>query len=171
MDHTGVPNATLVQENAKIAELYKQKSVAEQNSVDLAWDMLMDSKYSALQNVIYTNSSELERFRQLVVNVRLSLLVFLHCLLDFSPLTVCIFAPHLQSVMATDIVDKDLKGLRNARWDKAFKDVEEDEDKDVNRKATIVVSIAWALWLALPTIILSILIRGHHSHCTLSSVD
>ena len=69
MDHTGVPNATLVQENAKIAELYKQKSVAEQNSVDLAWDMLMDSKYSALQNVLYTNSSELERFRQLVVNV------------------------------------------------------------------------------------------------------
>ena len=69
VDHTGVPNATLVQENAKIAELYKQKSVAEQNSVDLAWDMLMDPKYSALQNVIYTNSSELERFRQLVVNV------------------------------------------------------------------------------------------------------
>ena len=69
VDHTGVPNATLVQENAKIAELYKQKSVAEQNSVDLAWDMLMDSKYSALQNVLYTNSSELERFRQLVVNV------------------------------------------------------------------------------------------------------
>lgn len=37
VDHTGVPNATLVKENAKIAELYKQKSVAEQNSVDLAW--------------------------------------------------------------------------------------------------------------------------------------
>lgn len=41
--------------------------------------------------------------------------------------------------MATDIVDKDLKALRNARWDKAFKGEEEDEDKDVNRKATIVI--------------------------------
>lgn len=41
--------------------------------------------------------------------------------------------------MATDIVDKDLKNLRNARWDKAFKDVEEDPEKDVNRKATIVI--------------------------------
>jgi len=41
--------------------------------------------------------------------------------------------------MATDIVDKDLKNLRNARWDKAFKGEEEDEDKDVNRKATIVI--------------------------------
>lgn len=46
----------------------------------------------------------------------------------------------LQTVMATDIVDKDLKALRNDRWDKAFKDkVEEDEEKDVNRKATIVI--------------------------------
>lgn len=69
VDHTGVPNATLVKENAKIAELYKQKSVAEQNSVDLAWDMLMDSKYSALQQILYTNATELDRFRQLVVNV------------------------------------------------------------------------------------------------------
>jgi 3'5'-cyclic nucleotide phosphodiesterase len=41
--------------------------------------------------------------------------------------------------MATDIVDKDLKNLRNARWDKAFKDVEDDPEKDVNRKATIVI--------------------------------
>lgn len=46
--------------------------------------------------------------------------------------------------MATDIVDKDLKALRNDRWDKAFlkgfgQTPGEDED-DVNRKATIVVS-------------------------------
>lgn len=64
-----MPNATLVKENAKIAELYKERSVAEQNSVDLAWDLLMDSKYAALQGVLYTNTGELERFRQLVVNV------------------------------------------------------------------------------------------------------
>jgi len=69
VDHTGVPNATLVKENAKIAELYKQKSVAEQNSVDLAWDMLMDPKYAALQQILYTSAAELDRFRQLVVNV------------------------------------------------------------------------------------------------------
>jgi hypothetical protein len=50
----------------------------------------------------------------------------------------------LQSVMATDIVDKDLKALRNARWDKAFKRgdsagfVKSPKD-EVNRKATIVI--------------------------------
>ena len=48
----------------------------------------------------------------------------------------------LQSVMATDIVDKELKALRNARWEKAFhKGVESDynDSDDVNRKATIVI--------------------------------
>ena len=32
-----------------------------------------------------------------------------------------------------------MKALRNARWDKAFNDVEDDEDRDRNRKATIVI--------------------------------
>jgi hypothetical protein len=46
-------------------------------SVDLAWDLLMDSKYAALQQVLYTSSSELDRFRQLVVNVSLFLPIYL----------------------------------------------------------------------------------------------
>ena len=47
--------------------------------------------------------------------------------------------------MSTDIADQDLKALRNARWDKAFKvgDWSDHEDKnrrdEVNRKATIVI--------------------------------
>jgi len=47
--------------------------------------------------------------------------------------------------MATDIVDKDLKTLRNGRWDKAFKKgdsanhVDENPRDAVNRKATIVI--------------------------------
>ena len=46
--------------------------------------------------------------------------------------------------MATDIVDKDLKALRNARWEKAFKGTTmslpgRDTKKDVDRKATIVI--------------------------------
>lgn len=49
----------------------------------------------------------------------------------------------VNTVMATDIVDKDLKNLRNDRWEKAFQaKVLSDEDaiqEDVNRKATIVI--------------------------------
>ena len=49
--------------------------------------------------------------------------------------------------MATDICDKQLKELRNKRWDRAFKNKIDDEtppsadalEEDVNRKATIVI--------------------------------
>jgi 3'5'-cyclic nucleotide phosphodiesterase len=105
----------LVKEKTFIAEFYKGQSVAEQNSVDLSWQLLMDSAYDDLRHTIYSNEAELKRFRQLVVN----------------------------SVMATDIVDKELKTLRNARWTKAFSEdalkADEADDLRVNRKATIVI--------------------------------
>lgn len=115
IDHSGVPNAQLIQENPTLALCYKNKSVAEQNSVDLAWELLMDDSYAALRNAIYQGADEKQRFRQLVVN----------------------------SVMATDIMDKDLKKIRNNRWEKAFSEgavaPNETEKDRVDRKATIVI--------------------------------
>ena len=119
VDHTGVPNTTLVAEHTDIAAKYNNRSVAEQNSLDLAWRELMNkTKYSELHSTLFANQDELTRFRKLVVN----------------------------GVMATDIADKDLKTLRNNRWDKAFKVdpnheiSSKQEQKDaVNRKATIVI--------------------------------
>lgn len=109
----GVSNGQLVKENAHIATLYQGKCVAEQNSIDLAWNLLMDPNYEALRECIYTNEDEFQRFRQLVVNI----------------------------VLATDIFDKDLGDLRKARWIKAFYEVSLDEPPsvDANRKATIVL--------------------------------
>ncbi|GKY99151.1 hypothetical protein MPSEU_000870600 [Mayamaea pseudoterrestris] len=114
VDHCGVPNAQLIKEHTPVAEYYKGKSVAEQNSVDIAWHLLMDESYEALRRAIYTTNDELRRFRELVVN----------------------------SVMATDIVDKSLKELRNARWEAAFSESATADDcpKDaIDRKATIVI--------------------------------
>ena len=117
LDHPGVSNAQLVKEQTDTAKLYRNKSVAEQNSVDLAWELLMEPTYADLRACIYTNQSELERFRQLVVN----------------------------AVMATDITDKELGALRKNRWNKAFSmdknDVSQSESKldSANRKATIVI--------------------------------
>ncbi|CAB9500916.1 Receptor-type guanylate cyclase gcy [Seminavis robusta] len=117
VDHVGVSNAQLVKEEVPIATKYKGRSVAEQNSVDLAWNLLMSPEYNSLRSFLFHNEGELIRFRQLVIN----------------------------SVMATDIVDKELKQLRNARWEKAFKtndsgDNSDDNPRDeVNRKATIVI--------------------------------
>jgi 3'5'-cyclic nucleotide phosphodiesterase len=113
VDHQGVPNAQLCKENTHVARQYQGKSPAEQNSLDLAWNLLMDESYVNLRNAIYTTKDGLSRFRQLLVN----------------------------SVMATDIVDKELKVLRNARWEKAFSLEHKDEDPrdTLNRKATIVI--------------------------------
>ena len=43
--------------------------------------------------------------------------------------------------MATDIMDKDLKALRNGRWERAFSEkvVDHNERENINRKATIVI--------------------------------
>lgn len=122
VDHVGVPNAQLVKENVAICSLYRGKSVAEQNSVDISWNLLMEGRFNDLRATIYSSKGELIRFRQLVVN----------------------------TVLATDIVDKELKELRNARWDRAFHQKEQPEEQDIkqnsifnddatNRKATIVI--------------------------------
>ena len=109
-----MPNAQLIKERAPIAAAYNNLSVAEQNSLDIAFELLLEEKYKDLRAAIYSDETEMLRFRSLVVN----------------------------SVMATDIVDKELKSLRNARWEKAFTEsASGDEDGKVatDRKATIVI--------------------------------
>jgi len=124
-DHPGVPNSQLVKEDTKMAEIYEGKSIAEQNSINLAWGMLLEEKYKELRKAICRTQQEACRFRQLVVN----------------------------AVCATDIIDKDLKAARNKRWEKAFspspasalslKSASSSNDTEtqeqINRKATIVI--------------------------------
>ena len=75
----------------------------------------MEAKYTNFRAALFKNEDELKRFRELVVN----------------------------SVLATDIMDKELKQLRNGRWDKAFNldgdEMKQSTDDVVNRKATIVI--------------------------------
>ena len=68
VDHTGVPNTQLIKENSRLAIVYKNKSVAEQNSVDVSWKLFLHSKFSALREAICATNDELIRFRELVVN-------------------------------------------------------------------------------------------------------
>ena len=121
VDHSGVPNTQLIKENTELATRFGGRSVAEQNSIVLAWELLMKAEFIELRYAICATKSDLIRFRQLVVN----------------------------AVLATDIMDKDLKNIRNVRWKKAFAD-EQKEQVDavapheemldqVNRKATIVI--------------------------------
>eukprot|EP00980_Cylindrotheca_fusiformis_P002435 scaffold580_cov72-Cylindrotheca_fusiformis.AAC.4 len=107
----------LIKENTWCAQIYK-KSVAEQKSVDIAWDMLMDEDESAaLRACVYQTEEDLLRFRQLVVN----------------------------TVMATDIVNRELQELRNTRWETAFSNANStterlgDRAESTDHKATIVI--------------------------------
>ena len=115
VDHTGVPNTQLLHENSALAAMYNNRSIAEQNSVDIAWNLLMEDRYAKLRYAIFQDDTEKQRFRQLVVN----------------------------SVMATDIMDKDSKHLRNSRWKKAFSEssvtMDESPKDATDRKATIVI--------------------------------
>jgi hypothetical protein len=114
-DHMGVTNMQLIKEKPHIAQLYRNKSVAEQNSVDLAWNLLMDPKYAALQDTIFSTNQEFKLFRNIVVNV----------------------------VMATDIFDKDMNANRTSRWINAFDKDSRNEEMDAetvaNLKATLIV--------------------------------
>jgi hypothetical protein len=113
VDHRGVPNFLLIKEEQGLSNTYNGKSVAEQNSVDIAWATLMSPEYEELRSCIFADISELRRFRQLLVN----------------------------SVIATDIFDKELGVLRKSRWQKAFHDdsINDGSRTDINRKATIVI--------------------------------
>lgn len=110
--NSGVANGQLIKECAPVATHYSNKSVAEQNSIDLALELLMEKRFEELRASIFATESEYKRFRQLVVNV----------------------------VLATDIFDKELSALRKKRWDKAFSEtVDESPIDHANRKATIVI--------------------------------
>jgi 3'5'-cyclic nucleotide phosphodiesterase len=94
VDHSGVPNAQLVKEEAPLATRYKNQSVAENNSIAIAWALFLQPDFVDLRHCLCPKRADLDRFQELVIN----------------------------AVLATDIVDKNLKEDRNARWAKVFSD-------------------------------------------------
>jgi hypothetical protein len=113
LDHGGVSNGQLVDEKDPIALAYDNQSPAEQHSVSMAWELLMRSNYEDLRSCLFSSQKELKRFRQLLVN----------------------------SVIATDIFDPELKKQREGKWAKAFSGEDGSEVTSVgfNRKATIII--------------------------------
>jgi 3'5'-cyclic nucleotide phosphodiesterase len=115
IDHQGVSNMQLVQEGHKLASRYNNKAVAEQNSIDIAWTMFMSAEYSQFRKAVCPCDHQLRRLRQLLIN----------------------------SIIATDIVDKDLKEDRNSRWEKAFLSDQSmlsvDSRQIMNRRTTLVL--------------------------------
>lgn len=92
VDHPGCPNTQLVQEKHPLALAYDNKTVAEQNSFDLAWDLLMKDCYTELRRTIYCDAAGFNRFREVLV----------HC------------------IVSTDIMDQDLNRNRKLNWSRNF---------------------------------------------------
>jgi 3'5'-cyclic nucleotide phosphodiesterase len=112
VDHRGCSNVQLIKEEPHLGAKYKNKSVAEQNSVDIAWNLLMSDRFSNLRCGIFQCQDDLVRFRSFIVS----------------------------TVLATDIFDKELNDRRKARWVKAFSETTSHDDPDfLDRKATIVI--------------------------------
>ncbi|CAB9518478.1 Receptor-type guanylate cyclase gcy [Seminavis robusta] len=112
VDHRGVPNPVLATEEPSMAQRYSKKSIAEQHSVHVAWEIFMRPTYCDLRACLFPTKEELARFRQLIVN----------------------------AVIATDVFDPELKSMRNNRWNNAFSESAQSEDPDfLNRKGTIVL--------------------------------
>jgi class 3 adenylate cyclase len=112
VDHTGLTNQQLVKEGDPLAAKYCGKCVAEQRSIQVAWDSLMETRFDEFRRCIFQSDSEKQRFRQLLVN----------------------------AVIATDIADRELSTWRKNRWDKVFHQESGVTDKETisARKATIV---------------------------------
>ena len=80
-EHEGVPNTQLVQEETPLAAKYNNQSVAEQNSVDVSWNILMEPRFQELRSAIYSNEEEMIHFRHvslvLIISVSLCFLLTL----------------------------------------------------------------------------------------------
>ncbi|KAG7348939.1 adenylate/guanylate cyclase with GAF and PAS/PAC sensor domain [Nitzschia inconspicua] len=117
VDHPGVSNGQLAQESPEVAEHYKNKSIAEQKSFDISWNLLMGDEFIDLRKAIFPRQANLVRFREVVVNI----------------------------VLATDIFDKEMGDMRKDRWEKVFgnnsssKLLTADDERMQDTRATIVL--------------------------------
>ena len=116
LGHDGVSNVQLAKEKPDLALKYNGRSIAEQNSLEVAWKVLMEPTYDKLQSCLFQSEEELSLFRQVVVN----------------------------AVMATDFADEDARATREDRWEKAFGGHKEGylSSEDLhNLRATVLIEI------------------------------
>jgi len=92
VDHQGIPNRQLSRENHPLALLYNDKSVAEQNSLKVAFSTLMEPRFAELRHTLCPTSDDQFEFRRIVIDL----------------------------VMCTDIASPERMQITKSKWAEAF---------------------------------------------------
>jgi 3'5'-cyclic nucleotide phosphodiesterase len=101
----------LMKEQPSLAATFQNQSVAEQNSLEIAWNLLMEDDYEELRSVMFCTNDDMMSFRQVLINV----------------------------VLATDIFDKGLNDAQKYCWQKAFHNDNVQQQELYSLRATIVI--------------------------------
>ncbi len=72
VEHQGIPNRQLAQEDDRLAVLYNDQSIAENWSIYVAFSELLQDEFQSVRNVIFPEKDEYFRFRKIVVNLVLT---------------------------------------------------------------------------------------------------
>jgi len=67
VDHLGVPNARLIEEKPEFSAKYDNKSIAENNSIAVAWKLLLNPAFAAFRTCVAPTTKELDIFHETVV--------------------------------------------------------------------------------------------------------
>ena len=94
VEHQGIPNRQLAQEDDRLAVLYNDQSIAENWSIYIGFSELLQDEFKDLRQVLFPDKEDYRRFRKMVINL----------------------------VLTTDIASPERTQLVKSKWKEAFGD-------------------------------------------------
>lgn len=107
VDHRGIPNRQLALEDEDLAMKFNDQSIAENNSLSIAFFELRKQKYDKLRNIIFPQRKDYRRFRLACINL----------------------------VLCTDIASPERTQLGKSKWKEAFGDPYETVERKLVKEA------------------------------------
>lgn len=107
VDHRGIPNRQLALEDEDLAMKFNDQSIAENNSLSIAFFELRKQKYDKLRNIIFPQRKDYRRFRLACINL----------------------------VLSTDIASPERTQLGKSKWKEAFGDPYETIERKLVKEA------------------------------------
>lgn len=105
VEHKGIPNRQLANEDDELAILYNDTAIAEQHSLCFAFSEMLNPTYGKLRECLFPEKEDYRRFRKAVVNL----------------------------VLCTDIADPERSQLTKSKWKEAFGDPYETVERKVRK--------------------------------------